>query len=477
MIGTVWPLKYQTKATIYVDERNIIEPLLGGQAEIQRVNQAQEAKEKIYTRKILEKVARDAGLLSEKSDSREIASTLARLGSGANNRESGIQIKNTGINYIQVSYKDSDPERSFNIVTALINAFIRNIAESKRQESQDAFDFIENQADNYKRQLIKAEEKLKNFNVENRDGTEAQVNSRISELRSEIEELNLSINEIQSRRSTIKNQLQNEREYLNVRTQSDFYRQRIREDQSRLENLLISLTETHPDVVNLKLQIRDHQRSIASIEQQETQSNTQDNDTDMPLNPLYEELRSNLSDTEIALNAAINRESTLKKLLEAEYQRANRIAARRAELSELNRDYLVTQNLYEDMLSSKEKARLSMTLDIEGQGTSYKVHEPPTFPLEPSGLDAFQFMKISPILGLLVPIGIMGIYIFLDPRIRIPSNLSMIADCKVLAVTPPVKGPVTPHENRSTNILLIILLLFSTTAYAWISMTRIIGAS
>jgi uncharacterized protein involved in exopolysaccharide biosynthesis len=229
MIGTVWPLKYQTKATIYVDERNIIEPLLGGQAEIQRVNQAQEAKEKIYTRKILEKVARDAGLLSEKSDSREIASTLARLGSGANNRESGIQIKNTGINYIQVSYKDSDPERSFNIVTALINAFIRNIAESKRQESQDAFDFIENQADNYKRQLIKAEEKLKNFNVENRDGTEAQVNSRISELRSEIEELNLSINEIQSRRSTIKNQLQNEREYLNVRTQSDFYRQRIRE--------------------------------------------------------------------------------------------------------------------------------------------------------------------------------------------------------------------------------------------------------
>ncbi len=468
-VGIVWPLQYETTATLYVDERTIIEPLLEGQAEVQETDQAQEAKEKIYTRKILEKVARDAGLLDGDSNSKEIASTLGALGEG------GIKITNSGQNYLRVSYRHSDPDTSFNVITALINAFIRNIAESKRQASKEAYEFIQDQVDMYKEQLKTAEKKLEAFHAQNKDGTEEAVQRKIDQLRTDIEDLQLQISEIKTRRDSIRAQLQNESEYLQVRNQSEVYRERIQEAQNRLDNMLVHLTETHPDVVSLRLQIEDHRQAIEEIEQQQNRSSS--NESDLALNPLYEDLRSNLSETEIELRTAQNKLDSLKKILEEEYKRAERIASRRAELAELNRDYDVTKDLYEDMLNRKEKARLSMKLDIEGQGTSYKVHEPPTFPLTPTGLNAKHFMMAAPALGLLAPIGLIGAFVFLDPRIRIPTDLRLIHDCEILTTIPPKSQPSAGHGIRKDTMFCAMLFAACMAAYSWIALNKVLGGS
>lgn len=476
-VGLVWPLKYETSATLYVDEKNIIEPLLEGQAEVQEVNQAAEAKEKIYTRRILEKVAIEAGLIDEKADSKELAGVINRLSGGALGFDTGIQISSSGKNYINLSYKDDNPEVSFNVINALIGAFMRSIAETKRIESRGAFDFIESQVDGYKQQLKQAEERLKNFNSDNRDGTEEVVRDRIAGLRSEIEELNLTIDGLNSRYNTIKNQMDNESAYLSVRSKTDVYRQRIQEAQSRLENMLISLTETHPDVINLKLQIEDHKTAIKEIEQQEASKTASERNDQIGINPLFEELRSNLAETEIQRNAATHRRKALQRLLEQEYQRSERLATRQAQLAELTRDYNVTRELYEDMLSRREKARLSMTLDIEGQGISYKVHEPPTFPLAPTGLNVHHFMLGAPLIGLLAPIGLIGLFIFLDPRVRLPSDLGMIEGAQLLAIAGPLKNNVSSNSMRKDTAIAIIMLIASIIVYAWITFTRVLGAA
>jgi protein tyrosine kinase modulator len=476
-VGLVWPLKYETSATLYVDEKNIIQPLLKGQAEVQDINQALEAKEKIYTRRILEKVATEAGLLSENADSKELAQVINQLSGGALGFNTGIQISSTGKNYINLSYKDADPETSFNVINALIGAFMRNIAESKRIESRGAFDFIESQVEGYKQQLKQAEERLKNFNADNRDGTENAVRNRIATLQADIQELRLSVDELDSHYRTISHQMENESAYLNLRSKTDVYRQRIQEAQTRLDNMLISLTHTHPDVINLTLQIEDHKQAIVDIERREAESTSRDASDQLGLNPLYEELRSNLAETEIKRNAARHRRKALGGLLEQEYKRLERVAARQAQLAELTRDYTVTKELYEDMLSRREKARLSMTLDIEGQGISYKIHEPPTFPLEPTGLNIRHFMVSAPLLGIMVPIGLIGIFIFLDPRIRLPSDLAVIEGAQVLAISPPLKNAVASNTMRKDTFFSIVILAISVAVYAWIAITRVVGAN
>ena len=305
--------------------------------------------------------------------------------------------------------------------------------------------------------------------------TEATVNQRIASLRTEIEQLRLTIDEINSRKNTIEGQLNNERQYLNVRSASDAFRQRLAESETRLENLLISLTENHPDVVSLKLQMEDYRQAIIDIETNESLGTAPGENNQVSVNPLYDELRRNLAETEVSLNASLHREKTLSRLLTEEYARSERVAARQAELTELTRDYNVTRNLYEDMLARKERARLSMKLDIEGQGTSYKVHEPPVFPLTPSGRQPKEFMMVAPILGLLAPIGIFGLFVFLDPRVRMPSELQSIQEHSLLAVSQPAFREGHSQKLKQDNILSAALFVVTIAVFSWLSATKILG--
>src|SRR5690625_6200897 len=96
---------------------------------------------------------------------------------------------------------------------------------------------------------------------------------------------------------------------------------------------------------------------------------------------------------------------SLVHLQEREHQRAERVAANQAELSELTRDYNVTREVYEEMLQRKESARLSMALEVEGQGVSDQIHDPARCPTNPSGLQLLHFAVLGPFVGIVAPIG------------------------------------------------------------------------
>ena len=128
--------------------------------------------------------------------------------------------------------------------------------------------------------------------------------------------------------------------------------------------------------------------------------------------------------------------SSMRARLGEERERASRIAERDAELAELTRDYSVTKGLYEDLLNSKEKARLSMTLDIEGQGVTYKIQEPAKYPLFATGLRFIHFALAGILAAIVVPIGLIISYIFLDPRIRFSNAIEEQFDVPLLGEIP-----------------------------------------
>ena len=104
--------------------------------------------------------------------------------------------------------------------------------------------------------------------------------------------------------------------------------------------------------------------------------------------------------------------------MQTELANAETVAAKQATYKELTRDYDVTKDVYEDMLKRRESARLSMTLDIEGQGVSFKIHEPASYPLRSDGLQLMHFAAIGPVLGLALPVGLIVLLVIMDPRIR-----------------------------------------------------------
>jgi len=441
-VGKFWKEQYVTSTTLYADVTNIITPLLKGRAEVTGIDRSKDAREKIYTRRIMKKVAEEAGLvqIDDEVDVQENAITALR---------SAVKIENEGLNSFKITYASPNQNKSFKILNAVVDAFISDSSETKRQESRSAFEFIDQQVVTYKRQLVAAEEKLKSFKSTNLDGTEGAVAQRIESLRLQIEEMKLTIDESKAQVDSLQEQLKNEEQYQTVRSELDAEMDRLKRLNGRLDALRLSYQENYPDIVELKDQIAALELSASAKREQGSVNSYSSRDGLQ--NPLYEELRKNMSAAELNLSSQKKRLQSMSTMLKQEYTRAERVAAREAELSELVRDNNVTRDIYEEMLGRKEKARLSMTLDIEGQGVSYKIQEPAVFPLQPSGLRFEYFAMAGPFVGLLASLGLIVLYVLLDPRVRSPSSLvqKLPPDVELLVVVPHINTPITKRIFRA----------------------------
>ena len=424
MAGIFWPSSYHTAITIYADNHNIIKPLLEKKTSMTAVKQdrIQVVRDLIYSPRTLRKVVADiygADVLRDVAETERLITAIRER----------IEVKGLSGNYIKISYFDKSPELAYRIIGKIVSLFIEDSARTKQDESKNAFRFIDEQVRAYKEQLIAAENELKEFSAANVDGSEAAVAQRVSKLRSQIEEINIAIDEQRTRIFTLESQLRQENQYSNSDFRLAAYHEQLRELEASLATMLLSYKEDYPGVVDLRYQIDDVRTAIKRHGDEKKGVTVIDSE----FNPLYVELRSKLADARVQLQGQRNRLGAYEKLLALEYERRKQIAANQARLAELTRDYAVTQKLYEGMLESKEKARLSMVLDIAGQGINYKIQEAAQYPLLPEGPRFLHFVVAGPILGVLSLLALFFGYVLFDSRLRFSYQLEERFDLPVLA--------------------------------------------
>ncbi|ARN74507.1 XrtA system polysaccharide chain length determinant [Oceanicoccus sagamiensis] len=467
-VGFFWPERYETSAMLYADVTNIIQPLLKGRAELTAIDRSEQAREQIYTRKIMLKVANEIGMIDSFTTVEEQEGKIASL-------RKNIGIKNEGKNYFRVNYSNHNQDTSFNVLNAVVDSFIKETSEKRRKESRSAYEFIEQQVVSYKRQLLLAETQLKEFKSKNLDGDQRSVSARINQLRLQIEELKLTIGETDARDKSLREQMKNESEYLSAKSKVDEEKARLAMLKEALDKLRLSYQETYPDIVTLKQQISAQQLVIDAMKGSDYRSGSSSSESIE--NPLYEELRKQQAEAEVDLRSQKNRLASVERMLGEEYQRAERIASKDAELAELVRDYDVTRDIYEEMLGRKEKARLSMALDVEGQGVSFKIQEPAVYPLYPSGTRFIHFALVAPIAGLLAGIGLVILYVIVDPRLRSPSKLadSLPDNIELLAVVPHIRTKLSARLVRVDMLVLSLVCLIAMCIYGGLVWGRLSG--
>ena len=460
-IGIIIPKQYVTQAVLYADFKNIIKPLLADDTSVTTVDQAQVAKETLNTRRLIEEVGKKAGIVDDSQGRLKQEQALANL------RED-IKVYSMGDNHIQISYSHTDPEKSYNVVNVLVEVYLRESEEAKRQESADAFAFIDDQVEEYKSRLSEADAKLEEYQKNNRDGTKESVDLRIAELRGNVEELKFVIDDSDTRKRSVARELSNESQFVERRYKSTEAMKRLAASRKQLDSLLVSFTETHPDVVSLKMQIAEMESDVQKDEVAGISAFSGAGSTNRSAaDPLYEELRKKKAEIEVSKKSALRRLKITEALLAKEYERLQRVIGRSARLQELTRDYNVTRGIYEDMLSSREKARLSMTLDKSGQGVSYRVQEPPAYPILPSGLRLMHFFFLGPIVGLMIPLGLLYAFIELDPRVRMASTIQGKLKLPLLAIIPHSIGPLSKRFARRD--LYPIICLFAAVVAVYVA--------
>lgn len=457
-IGLLIPKTYESNALLYANLNNLVGKMLGPEA-VAETDQAGVAKEIIGTRRFMDSVVQKSGVLDEGLSKvvyeRELAKIRAKL-----------MVRSKGKNYIEIVYSADTPENSFQIVDAAVEVFITESSIAKQKDSRQAFDFIQSQVTEYKQQLDVADNKLKDFLSANRDGTEATATARISDLRTKIEQLKLDIEEAQIKSRTISRQLRAEGKWQKKRKESEELRKRLSSAQQRLDDLLLNFTETHPDVVAVQETISDLEQGILAKDVQGLSGLSNDAPSNKRVvNPLYEELRKEQSKVRVKVETSEKRLRASESLLEQEYERMDRIVGRGAEYSELTRDYETMNEIYERLLNTLEESRIAMVLEQKNGGGSYKVQEPPIFPLLPSGLRFMHFLMLGPLLALIIPIALIYLYVELDPRVRMANLIQEQLRVPVLAVVPHVTSPIRQSLMRSDLLPHFLALLLVVAAY------------
>jgi polysaccharide chain length determinant protein (PEP-CTERM system associated) len=455
--GIVWPKTYVASTTVLVQEDNIIQPLMEGRAVATTVvDRARIAREVIYSRKILGAVLEEAGMLADQPGPAVLERRLEDL-------RGATEVRGAGENLIQITYRDSDPERTFRVTRRLAELFIAESLEAKESESREAYEFIAARVEEYHAKLIAAEERLKAFRGENLDarpGTATDVNTRVGELRQRIEQAQTELSELQMREQTLQQQLTGEAATNTSQNREGQYRQRAAELQAELDTLLLSFTDEYPDVIRLRHQIADLQSEILAEGRRRANAEAGGERGDaatVSLNPLYQQLRSELSSVRTSSAALRARVGETSGLLEAELERGRRVADSEAMLAELTRDYEVNRDLYQDLLRRRENARVSMSLDSEGRGLSMRIQEPAVLPQNPAGLRFAHFLLAGFALGLAVPVGLLVAVTKLDARVRSPAELAACAGVPVLVSVPRHLDAVAiRRERRRTQVTMAV---------------------
>jgi len=425
-VAVVWPKGYSAAAIILVEDKNIIKPLMQGAAVPTDVaDRSKMVRQIIYGRKVMHQIMDFAGWTAKYPTPEAQEKLMKQL-------IRNTHIANVGQNFIKIEYSDDKAERSSQTAQKMAELFIHESLEAKAEESQAAYDFIDKQTKEYQEKLQRSEELLKEFRSNNIDalpGSDGDISTRLSALQQRIEQATLELREAEVKKASLEKQLSGEAEVATVISREGQYRQRIAELQNQLDQLRLSYHDTYPDIVRLRHQISDLNEAIAAEKQRREAARAAGRievDDNVMNNPLYQQLRHELALSKTLVDTLNARINEAKRQMQAELDRGRRVTGGAATLAELTRDYQVNRDIYQDLLKRREQARVSMNLDRDKQGLTFRIYEPATLPLQPSGLRFVHFLLIGIMLSIAIPAGLLYARLQLDPRVRFSAALGRL---------------------------------------------------
>jgi len=471
--GWLWPKGYTASTSILVDERTIIQPLMAGAAvATDALDRSKNAREVIFGRKIMDIILEYGGWLKDKPSVAEREIFIEEI-------KKRTAISTVGKNILRIEYRDADPERAFRVTGKFAELFMQESIAAKAAESGAAFAFIEKQTQEYQDKLTRTEQELKELRSSTLDvrAGEGEVTTRLNDLYKRIDTAMQELREAEIKGASLDRQVSGEAESTAAISREGQYRARIAELQSKLDTLRLSYRDTHPDIVQVKQQIQDLTDGINAQRARREQtkgSGRSEPDEAVVNNPIYQQLRREQSQNQGTIEALQARIAELQRQLQNEVSRGKRMHSGDARLAELTRDYQINRDIYQDLLRRRENARVSMNMDSDRQGLTFKIQEPVTLPRAPVGPRFLHFVLGGIALGILIPVGLLYARLQLDPRIRVSSAIAVAHQLPITTTVPHLWRPRELKSLRWELVLLSLVVVATVAASAAASAMRFI---
>jgi polysaccharide chain length determinant protein (PEP-CTERM system associated) len=442
------PNQYEASARIYVDTQSILRPLMSGLAVQPNIEQQiMMLSRTLISRPNLEKLIRMADLdldVKNKSQQEALIDSLADT----------LKIQGLGRdNLYTISFRDPDPGKAQRVVQALVSIFVESSLGDKRQDTDSARKFLEEQIRNYEKKLEVAENRLKEFKLRNIELAASEGKSgidRLGELSTQMNLARLQLREAEHSRDALRRQIAGEEPVLlpdSPGSESSVSLPeidgRIDTQKRNLDTLLQRYTEQHPDVVGTRRLIKELEEQKRQEIQARKKFAAANPGAAVSNNPVFQQLKVALAEAEANTASLRARVSEY----EERYKRSTDLMKTQpqleTELAQLNRDYELDKRNYEQLVSRRDSAELSGDLDTAGSMADFRLVDPPRASSKPVAPNRLMLLP----LGLLLALGGGLFAAFAASQIR-----PVFFDSKTLreATDLPVLGMVSliPNEVR-----------------------------
>jgi polysaccharide chain length determinant protein (PEP-CTERM system associated) len=377
------PDRYEAKSRVYVDTQTVLKPLLSGLAVQPNIEeQIGLLARTIISRPNIEKIMRsvdlDVSANTQADRDRLTDDMMRRLKFSGGGRE----------NMFDISYQDTNPERSRRVVQSLLSLFVESGLGNKRRDAESARRFIDEQIKGYEKKLEEAENRVKEFKLKNlgfTGGAGQDYFSRMSATTDELAKVRLELRAAEQSRDALKRELVGEDPILLPDAgmslgggSSSEYDARIDLQRKQLDELLRRFTDEHPDVIaTRKLISQLEEQKRAEMEARRKAAAASPGRITTSTNPVFQQIKISLAEAEANLASLKARASELDARLAQLRASAGRAPQIEAELAQLNRDYDVLQKNYEQLVSRRESASLAEDVDSAAGLAEFRVVEPP----------------------------------------------------------------------------------------------------
>jgi len=406
---TLIPQRFESNARAFIDVDGLLTPLLKGLiVSASPANSESYLRQTLLSRPNLEQVivlsniggASPTGIQRE-----ELVAELAR----------DIKVTTESENLVSIAYANPNPVMARNVVDALLTIFAEKAATSSRAEMDKARDFLTSQIKQYETQLRMAERRRAAFRKKYANYFTDSGIARPEVLRQQVNQVRQQYEDATSTRNALAAELRQVPQLLSVASAPTVADSgaivaaspdvRLAQAQRNLADLRLLYTEKHPDVVTAGNTVKQLQAEVNAAHK----AGSNEGKTQIS-NPAYEQLRLKLVDADAII-------PTLKSRLDkttADFERAKSLSGDLPEIDaksqDLDRDYDVIKQNYDELVKRREAANLSQAADDRADRTQFRIVDPPQIPIFPAFPNRILLFSVVTLIaigaGIAAPIGL-----------------------------------------------------------------------
>jgi polysaccharide chain length determinant protein (PEP-CTERM system associated) len=425
------PNQYEASARVYVDTQSILKPLLSGMTTLPNLDQQVVfMRRTLISRPNVERLMRMVDLDVKANDAKEHEKLVDEL-------IANIKIAGTERDDIYtITYTADNPKLGKDVVQSLLTIFVEGSFSGKKQDSEKAVQFIDDQIKAYEEKLTAAENSLKEFKIKNmgllpREGG-GDFSTQLIQATEQLSQARLELAEAEQARNAIRRQISGEPakpgEIASVGVTDPDLEARIAATQKNLDTLRLQFTEQHPDIVANRRLMEQLLAQKAELAKQKKRSA----DPGAGYSPMLQQLSVALSQTEAHVASMRTRVDEYSARVARLRAQSASVPEVEAQLAQLNRDYQVNKENYQKLLERRESARLSGDLSSATDMLTFRVIDPPTVPLQPAGPNRLRLFSLVFAGALVAGIAVAFLMSQLRPTFLSQSTLREVTGLPVL---------------------------------------------